>query len=198
MLRRVFKVKIPPSAYSDLDRFLERVSGALHSYGAVIRIEDDTLIIEVYGGRSMIRDSWIRIKRILSEYLTPPKGGYSLKRIYRDVGLALPPDTLVEAVKSQGYRASIDGEFIHTNAPYEDVLEAAYSIKRALEDVKSLPATRTAKKLLITLSAIWGQPASRIAELLLSRGYARLTEEGKLELIKPWKELLRELRGRRP
>jgi len=196
--RRVFKVKIPRAAAADIDRFLERLNRAIHSYGALMRVEGDSVIIEVYGTKSMIRDTWIRIKKLLSEYAEGPQSGFRLARVYRDAGLALPADVISEVLRYYGYKAEADGVNLYTNAPYEDVLEAALKVKDAIISMRELPATRTAKKAVATLSAVWGESPQRVIELLLESGHAVLTEEGKLELIKPWKEVVSQLWRRGP
>lgn len=196
-LRRIFKISIPPDAKYDLDRFLERLNSAIHAYGSVIRIEGNTIYIEVYGGKTMIKDTWTRIKKVLREYTPPPKGGFKLVRIYRDVGIALPPDVLAAVIEASGYRTEYDRENLYTDASYEEVLLAAKAIRGALEEMRGLNATRTAKKLLATLSAIWGAPVASVIDVLIEKGYARLSDSGKIELLRPWKEALSELKGER-
>lgn len=196
-LRRIFKIPIPPDARDDLDRFLERLSSAIHAYGSVMRIEGNTIYIEVYGGKMMIKDTWARIKRVLHEYTPPPKGGFKLVRIYRDAGIALPPDVLAAVIEASGYRTEYDRENLYTDAPYEEVLVAAKAVRDALEEMRGLNATRTAKKLLAALSALWGAPVNSVIGILAEKGYVRLSDEGKIELLRPWKEALSELKGER-
>lgn len=194
--RRSFSVRIPPLARAEMERFLERVAEAVKSYGASIRVEGDKVIVEVYGQEFMIRDSWIRLKKLLSEY-SQPRGerGYSLRLIAREVGLAVPGDVLAVVLREEGSRASYGrGEFIETDAGFDHVLDAAARVKRAIEESKLLNASRTAKKAIITVAALTGSPVSRVVEAGLDSGILSEDEEGKIIIRRPWHEVVRELR----
>jgi hypothetical protein len=191
-LKRTFSIKIPKGAWADLDRFLERISEAIHSYGASLRVEDDNLVIEIYGEKSMIMDSWIRIKKVVSDYAKLGKS-YPSRLIYRDIGLAIPLDVLAEILALDGYKAIVDKDDLLTNAPYDTILSYAQAVKEALENSKLLYATRTAKKLIVAISAYSALDPQKVVEKALDTGLMIMGDDGKLELIKPWKEALREL-----
>jgi len=192
--RRVFKIRIPEHAKYDIEKFLERISKSIYSYGASIRLEGDSITIEIYGEKSMIRDSWIKLKALLSEYHKLSKM-YPSKLLYKDVGLAIPLDVLAEILKLEGYKSEASREGLLSEAPYEEVIARAEAMKSSLEEAKDLYATRTAKKLLVGASALTGIPVSRVVEISLQSGLVDFDEDGKLILLKPWKEALRELVG---
>ncbi len=196
LYRRVFRVHIPPAARSELERFLEALYKAIHSYGAVLRIKGDQLVVEVYGDRTMILDSWTRIKEIISDYSRVESSTYPARLIFKEVGLALPLDVIAEVLSLKGYRAAVEGEDLRTDAPYDEVVTTALSVRKALEDTKLLYATKTAKKLVVAGSALLEENPHDVVERALELGLARFDEEGKLELLKPWREALRELVGR--
>jgi hypothetical protein len=197
--RRVFHIRIPKSASGDVEKFLERLSEAIKSYGGAIRLEDNESVrVEIYGDGSMIRDSWIRIRNLLKEYRSLEVGrglkGYSLKRIYKEVGLAVPSDVLVEALRVKGYKAESDGENIISDADLDTIISLASEIKRAIEDLRFVQATRTAKKLIAAVSATTGRPVDDVIEKGIETGF--LSEEetsGKISVISPWREVIREL-----
>jgi len=191
--KRIFSIKIPKEAWADLEKFLERVSEAIHSYGASLRVDGDNLIVEVYGEKSMILDSWLRVKKVVADYAKLGSKSYPSRLIYRDIGLAIPLDVLAEILMLDGYKASIENENLLTNAQYDTVLSYAQSIRDALEASKLIYATRTAKKLIIAASAYSTLDPRRVAERALDTGLIIMNDDGKLELIKPWKEALREL-----
>ena len=191
-LKRTFSIKIPRGARSDLERFLERISEAIHSYGASLRIDGDRLIIEVYGERSMIMDSWLRIKRIVADYSKLGKS-YPPRILYKDVGLAIPLDVLAEVLSLSGYRAAVENGELMTNAPYDTVISYAQAVKDALEGSKLIYATRTAKKLIVAASAYSALDPQRVIEAALNAGLMTMNDDGKLELLKPWREAVREL-----
>ncbi|MEB2836546.1 MAG: DUF2067 domain-containing protein [Desulfurococcales archaeon] len=196
LYRRVFRVRIPPAAKGELERFLEALYKAIRSYGAVLRIKGDQLVIEVYGDRAMILDSWTRIKELISDYSRVESSTYPARLIFKEVGLALPLDIIAEVLSLKGYSAAIEEEDLRTDAPYDEVISTALSVKEALEDTKLLYATRTAKKLVVAASALLEEDPHSVIERAIELGLARFDEEGKFELLKPWREALRELVGR--
>jgi hypothetical protein len=191
-LKRTFNIKIPKGAWADLERFLERVSEAIRSYGASLRVDGDNLVVEIYGEKSMIVDSWARIKKVVADYAKLGKS-YPSRLIYRDIGLAVPLDVLAEILMLDGYKANVEDGDLLTNAPYDTVLSYAQAVKDALENTKLIYATRTAKKLIVTISAYSALDPQEVVEKALDAGLMIMNDDGKLELIKPWKEAVREL-----
>ena len=196
LYRRVFRIRIPPAARGELERFLEALYKAIRSYGAVLRIRGDQLVIEVYGDKAMILDSWTRIKELISDYSRAESSTYPARLIFKEVGLALPLDVIAEVLLLKGYRATVEGEDLRTDASYDEVVNTALSVKEALENTKLLYAMRTAKKLVVAGSALLEENPHDVVERAIELGLARFDDEGKLELLKPWREALRELAGR--
>ncbi len=191
--RRVFSVRIPREAWGDIESFLERVAEALKSYGATIKLRGDSLLVEVYGQEYMIRESWVRLKRLLSEYTPGGEEGYSLARISKDVGLAVPGDVLAVVLRLEGSRAEYrDGRLV-TDAPYDVVVDAARRVRKALEEAKALAATRTAKKAVVAAAALTGLEVDRVVAAGLEAGLLSEDEEGKIAIKGPWEQLVRRL-----
>jgi len=196
--RRVFYIKIPEDIRNDPEKFLERVSESVKSYGGVLRLKGNSIRVEIYGDGSMIRDSWSRIRQLIREYrsLETEKGlkSYSLKRIFREVGLAIPADVLAEVLKLKGYKTEIDKEYIFSNASFDEIIDVSTDIKKAIEDIRFVQATRTAKKLVATLSVLAGKTVDDIIKDGIETNIlVEDNETGKISVISPWREALREL-----
>ena len=196
--RRVFHIKIPNEARENLEKLLDRLSDSIKSYGGVIRLENESIRVEIYGDGSMIRNSWTRIRELMKEYkgIETERGvrSYSLKRIYKEIGLAIPSDVLVEVLKLRKYESEIINENVISTASFDEIIDIASNIKKALEDIKFIQATRTAKKLIITLSAFSGRATDDIIENGIKKGFLIEDEEnGKISVISPWREALKEL-----
>ncbi len=196
LVRRLFSARIPPLARADMERFLERVSASVKSHGASIRVEGDRLIVEVYGTPSTVRRSWASVKRVLSEYAQPAAASgaaYTLQFISREVGVAVPGDVLAAVLRLAGYRAEYRDGRIETDAPLEQVLEAASRVREALEESRALQATRTAKKAVVAASSAAGRGVGEVLEAGLRSGLLGEDESGKIVLKRPWLEVLPEL-----
>jgi hypothetical protein len=197
--RRVFHIRIPGEARGELEKFLEKLSDAIKSYGGVVRIVDNnSLRVEIYGDGSMIRDSWIRIRNLLREYRSVEVGkglrSYSLKRIHKEVGLAVPSDVIVEVLRAKGYEAEAREDDIVSNADLDTLISVALDVKNALEELKFVQATRTTKKLLAAVHAITGRPVDDIIEEGLEAGVLAEDESsGKVSVISPWRDVLKKL-----
>ncbi len=196
--RRVFHIKIPPEARRDLDKFIERLSESIKSYGGLVRLTDNnTLRVEIYGDGSMIRDSWIRIRNLLKEYqsseIKRDMKTYNAKRLYKEIGLAIPLDVLEEVLKAKGHKAEIREEVIVTNTDFEEIIDFGLEIKRALEDLRFVDTTRTAKKLIAATAAITGRSVDDIINMGLDLGVLVEEDNGKISVISPWKDVLKKL-----
>lgn len=196
MKKRTFSIKIPSLAYAELERFLERVAEAVKSYGASIKVEGDRVVVEVYGQEFMIRESWIRLKKLLAEY-APPRGkrGYSLRLVAKEVGLAIPGDVLAVVLKEEGSRARYEGgDFLETDAEFDHVVDAAARIRKAIEEARLLASTRTAKKAVIAVAALTGRPVAEVVETGLASGLLSEDDEGRIVIKRPWTEVVPELK----
>ena len=196
MKKRTFSVRIPPLAYAELERFLERVAEAVKSYGASIRVEGDRVVVEVYGQEFMIRESWIKLKKLLAEY-SPQRGkrGYSLRLVAKEVGLAVPGDVLAIVLREEGSRARYEGrDFLETDAQFDHVVDAAARIKRAIEEAKLLASTRTAKKAVVAVAALTGRRVAEVVEAGLASGLLLEDDEGRIVIKRPWTEVVPELK----
>ncbi len=169
---------------------------AVKSYGASIRVEGDRVLVEVYGQEFMIRESWIRLKKLLAEY-SPPRGrrDYSLRLVSREVGLAIPGDVLAVVLKEEGSRARYEGgDFLETDAGFDHVVDAAARIRRAIEEACLLALTRTAKKAVVAVAALTGRSVAEVVEAGLASGLLAEDDEGRIVIKRPWTEGVPELK----
>jgi len=200
--KRVIIVKLPPTARRDIDRFLERLSKALIGEIARMKLAGDMLKIEVYGSKTLAKATAARVRRLLREYSAPraPSGDivYRPQRLFREAGLAIPLDVLVEVLKASGYRASLEDSGLKTNAPEDEVFSAAAAIAQAVKEAATLEATRTAKKLLAALSALRGVSLLQALDEALDAGALEEDDEGKLHVVGDWREWVKRLARQPP
>jgi len=197
--KRVIIVKIPPMARSDLEKFLERLSKAIMSDVAIMRVTGDKIRIEVYGGETLAKRTMVRVRSLLREYSTPsPKRGGRVIRaglINKEAGVAVPLDVLVEALRVLGWEARQVPEGVETRAPPDEVLALASSIAAALKEAALLHATRTAKKLVVAVAALTGESVPRAVARALAAGALEEDDEGRLHAAGDWREWVKRLAG---
>jgi len=197
--KRVIIVKIPPMARADLEKFLERLSKAIMGDVALMRITGDKIRIEVYGGETLAKRTLVKVRSLLREYSTPtPSRGSRIIRarlINREAGAAIPVDVLVEALKVLGWEARLAEDGVETRAPPEEVFALASSIAAALREAATLHATRTAKKLVVALSALTGESVHRVVARALAAGALEEDDEGRLHVAGDWREWVKRLAG---
>jgi len=154
-------------------------------------------MIELVGDGASIRETIIRIKRLLDEYrVVAKKGGlreYAARRIHREAGLAIPMDVLAEVLKRNGWRSEAREDAIETTAPFQEVVSAARLVAEALEAMKHVQASRSAKKALATAMAATGAPLEDAVRAGLEAGVIVENDEGRLETVIPWREAAREI-----
>jgi hypothetical protein len=196
--RHIIRVKIPPLARYEFDKFLEKINKAIYNETAIIRLTGDTLQVYIYGGSLGAEKSLKEIRKIVKEYSTggrksSPK--ISIKSLSREAGVALPGDVLIEIIKAQGYHAEISGENLETNAPLDTVYGIASLLGDAIKSAKNLYATRTAKKFVFALLTLY--PGSSLQKLLDVAEDLRLVSynsDGKLYVIGDWREAIKVFR----
>ena len=203
MARRMLSLRIPPEARPELDKFLERLSKAIKAEHAMMRIEGDRVIIELYGSGSYIRESLASIKKLLKGYTVRTEGGltlYPARKLHGDVGAAIPLDVVAAVLTAEGKRAEVRGEYLATNASYDEVLSAASRARRALEEASRLHAARATRRLLAALAASAGVSVEEALEEARAAGCIIEDSGGRLLVAGPWieafKKVLPRLRSR--
>lgn len=202
LAKRKIAIRFPPSDLESPERFLERLSSQIKTSFTRIEIVGDTIIIEMAGDAASIRESLIRIKGLQEEYKgsirksSGEKREYNARKIYRDIGLAIPLDVLIEALRRNGWSAEESNSGIKTNASYEDVISIARLIAGAIEGMKHLEAARGAKKALAVAAAVTGAPLEDAVRAGIEVGVLMEDDTGKLLTRVPWREAAREIISR--
>lgn len=192
--RRLFVLSVPPGI--PLDKLLERLSSALKASVARVRVRDGRVFIEVTGTKAQIRESWAEAKAVVEElwelYRLMRGGEGSVRVIVREVGRTFPPDALVEALRLRGYAASIEGDMLRTNAPYEVLIETARRIVEALDAVRFSAQGAGLRKTVAIVSAALGVGVEEVLERAVGEGLVERSG-GKYRLLVDWRRALRGL-----
>ncbi len=167
--KRVIYVKVPPEEKGNLDRFLEKLSKALRTQDAILRIEGDRVRIEVHGGKARIRDTIIHIKRLISEYKVTGSTKYSYKPglIFKRVGSAIPLDALALLLNLEGWEAEYREGTLLTNAKLEDVVTMGILLKDSMDKVSFLSISTSVKKALAVAMIETGRSGQELIERAL-------------------------------
>lgn len=194
--KRVFIVKLPPEARANREKFLERLFKAVAGDPVLIRVKGDQVRVEVYGGDVLARQTLLGIRRVLEEFSTPRVPGAGMVRIprrvvYREAGVAIPLDVLELLLSRYGYETRVEDDEIVTKAPTSLVYSAAREIARMLEEMKTLDATRTAKKFLMAVGAATGAGVLEAIDWGFEHDVLEEDDEGKLYLNLDWREAVK-------
>ncbi len=197
MAKRRIVLRFPPPDVESRERFLERLFSQIKTPFSRVEVRDDMVIIELAGDGASIRETVIRIKRLQEEYRVATKGKglkvYNDRRIYREAGIAIPIDVLVEVLRGGGWRAREAEDGVETDAPFPEVISVARLVAKAIEEMKHLDAARGAKKALATVIAVTGAPLQDAVNAGIEIGVLVERGDGGLEARMPWREAAREI-----
>ncbi len=180
MPRRVVRIRIPPAARGEVDRFIERLHKAVIVDSAVYKIESGGVTINMYGPSSQIRESIRRIKALLDEYSETSRRGlktFKRSRINRDAGGAIPMDALSQALRLMGYKALEREDGVETNADYNTVAAVAAGIRGSISGLAPTGASRTVKKAVAVVAAVTGADPGEVLEEAIRMGLARVEDD---------------------
>ena len=199
MARRIVTINLSLLRDSGLtiDRLMDYLSKASRTETTKIRIAGDKLIIEFIGSKASIRESIARLKLVLSEVLVKRVGKdlhfYSLRRIYREVGLAIPPDVLAEILRRQGYKVERVSDGIATNASIDVVVELGSAIAHVFKQLEQEPLTTGARKALAAAAVATGLQPSSLLSLGLNHNILVEDNRGRIAIRGSWIESYKRL-----
>jgi hypothetical protein len=196
LARRTISFTVKRLQPGGLDKLLERLSRELKSGFARVEVRGDRLVVELVGDKASIRESIVRVRRMLREMeVRRAPGGlyaYDPSAIRRNAGISVPLDVLAEVLISAGYRASYTGEALVTDAEMEVVAEASRRVAEALKALESVNAATGLRKALAAASAASGVGVEILLEEALSLGVAR-EAGGRLIIKGSWRDSFRRL-----
>ncbi len=194
---RRYSIRVPPGL--DLDRFAERLREAVRTpYVEVHPGRDGKISIILVGVEADVRDSWFRIKTLVSElwdlYNLAKRGEVSIDAIVREIRRTFPPQALVETLRLKGFRAELlEDNILRTNAPTSTVLEIAAKIAEVIDAIKFDVKGSAAKHVVATVAAAFDVSPYTVIEIGLKADVFRETEDGKIELKREWRQAIRRL-----
>ncbi len=197
IVRRLYTIRVPPGL--DLEKLNERLREAIRVPYAEIKMEKDgRLRIILVGVEADVKDSWFRIKSVISElwelYNLAKRGEVSIDAIVKEVRRTFPPQALVEALRLRGYKAELlDGNVLRTNAPLDVVLGLARRIAEIMDEVKFDIKGTAAKRVVAAVAAAYDLPPARVIEVGLKADVFEEDEEGKIVLKREWRQAIRRL-----
>ena len=194
--RKLYVVSVPSSI--PVDKIYEKISSAIRSSYAEVRIQSGRAYIELVGTTSQIKESWSKIREVVRELweLQNLLEGRetSIEAIVKEAGRTFPPEALVYALKLRGYEARLGGEKdkLLTNAPAEEVIALARQIAEIIDSIRFIVKGAAARRLIAAVSAGLNVPAERVIEYSVKAKILEETEEG-LRLREEWRRAVRKL-----
>ncbi len=194
---RRYSIRVPPGL--DLDRFAERLKEAVRTPYVEVRPErDGKLSIVLVGVEADVRDSWFRIKSMVSElwelYSLARKGEVSIDAIVREIRRTFPPQALVEALQLRGFKAElVEGNVLRTNAPADVVIDMAARIAEVIDAIRFDVKGTAAKRVIAAVAAAFDVSPHVVIDVGLRADVFRETEDGKVELKREWRQAIRRL-----
>jgi len=160
-----------------------------------MNIKGDKLIITIYGLEHEIIETWNRIREIASLFLKSTSKKSLVDITYEELTKIAKkpfiPDSLVMALEILGYSVKYQGTRLITTAPLELIIELTQKIGRALEEIGRWRISPSVKKLLAT-AYVLDINLELVKEIGESLGVMRI-EDFRIELMKDWKEALKEI-----
>ncbi len=193
--RKLITVRVPPLP---LEKVYEKLSSAVRSGYAEIRVEGGKAFIEVVGTAAQIKDTWAQLKKSLTElwelYELQSRGSASIAAIVREAGRTFPPEALAAALELRGYRARLseDKSRIETDAPAELVVELARGIAEVIDSLRFRVRGTAAKRLVAAVSVGLGVDPETVLEYGLKMRVFEEAEDG-IRLREEWRRALRKL-----
>jgi len=194
--RKLYVVNVPSSI--PIDKIYEKISSAVRSSYAEVRIQHGKAYIELVGTASQIKESWSRIREVVRELweLQNLLEGRetSIEAIAKEAGRTFPPEALAYALKLRGYesRLSEEKDKLLTNAPAEEVIALARQIAETIDSIRFMVKGTAARRLIAAVSVGLNVPAERVIEYSVKAKILEETEDG-LRLREEWRRAVRKL-----
>ena len=191
--KRVIYIKIPEEEKGDPGKFIEKLSKALRTQEAVLKLEDDRIRIEVYGSKARIRDTITNIKKLLSEYrIAGGEYSFTPTLIFKRVGTAIPLDVLAFLLKLEGWSAEYKNRVLSTNASLSDVIAIGILLREAMSKISHLNVSGAVKKAVAAASIEVGRSPEYLLSLAIDKNLI-VEYGGKLVPKTSWIELAKTL-----
>ncbi len=197
MRRKLFTINLPPGL--PLEKVYEKVSSAIRAGYAEVSVQGSKLFVEITGTEYEVKDSWYRVRQAVAElwelYRLSRGGEASIEAIVKEAGRTFPPESLVYALKLQGYEAKLvdNGSKLATTAPVDVVVRTARTIAEVIDELRFRVKGTAAKRLIAALAAGLGEPVEKIIDYgIKSRVFVEDEEEG-IKLREEWRRALRKL-----
>ncbi|WP_440060242.1 DUF2067 family protein [Thermogladius sp. 4427co] len=185
--KKVYRIKCVDEPCEKLAEAIGDRISLLGEYN--IRIENNYIIIELYGYESDIKKAWFKIKSLLG---VPAKGGkglagYRLDYFFRELGATFSPRILVEVLKRRGFvvETGEDASIIYTNAGREIVVDIARRIIELSNNIPKDVKGSSTRYYLVTLGVLTGVSIQELVDKAVELGHIRRDREG-LRLAVEW------------
>ena len=175
-------------------KLAEIIKTNMVSKESTIIIKDNGIVIELYGYKTDIKNTWLKIKRLLSIYkATYSREGrnvYPLEHIVSLSRKTFPPRLLVEILKYQGYMAEYKDGNIISNADLEHIVKLVNRINELINDLRYTVKGTTSKYFLVAASILLNTDPMSIIEHSLNKGLMIQDQDGKPCLRVEWRQAL--------
>ncbi|MET1128292.1 MAG: DUF2067 family protein [Thermoproteota archaeon] len=194
--KRVYVINIPPGL--PLEKVYEKLSKALDTPQGEIKLEHGRAVVKLVGLDSEMKSSWLKIKQAVAElweiYNLRKTMQISVETLVKEVRRTFSPEALVYALRLRGYEAELlEGKgVIRTNAPFEEIVDAARLIVQTVDEVKYTLSGTASKRVVAALASGLRLPPSTVIEYGL-RSKIFKNSQGKVTLAMDWRVAIRRL-----
>jgi len=186
MYHRVFLFSF--SDYEEALKFIELLSEHLKGANIIVDFKGTTVRVRIYGSRSDIESTFLKIKDLVAIVKGESKGGlrkYPLRYILTNANLKAPiPVNLIQDVLVlRGFKAEIKRGHIVTDASLKEVQRILETISEIYLKLREVKASPRAKKVIALLATLTGSSIEESLKMLIDEGIIRTVEKTKAYVI---------------
>ncbi len=189
-------INIPPGLPPE--KVYEKLAKALDTPQGEIKLEHGRAVVKLVGLDTEMKSSWLKIRQAVAElweiHNLRKTMQISVETLVKEVRRTFSPEALVYALRLRGYEAELlEGKsVIRTNAPFEEIVDAARLIVQAVDEVKYTLSGTASKRVVAALASGLRLPPSTVIEYGL-RSKIFKNSEGKITLAMDWRVAIRRL-----
>ncbi len=191
--RRVYVLNLPRAV--PLDTLYEKIESATGACYARISVEENKLVIELFGTEYDMKMAWYKIRKALAELWELQRFNeekkIQIETIVKEIKSTFPPKFLVESLKLRGYQSYIQENILYTTAPLSTIFDTASALSKYLRDERIRWASTSTKRVIACIAAGMNIDLSEIIEVGKVLGLIDEDDKGRIRLTKDWRTTLK-------
>jgi len=162
-------------------RFVELLSEHLRGANIIIDLKGTTVKVRVYGSRSDIKSTFLKIKDLVTIVKGERGEGlkkYSLRYLLTSSELKapIPIDLIRDVLALKEFKVEIKRGYVITDASLEEVRRTIERISEIYSELRSVRASPRAKKVIALMSSLTELSVGEALKVLLDNGVIRTVE----------------------